>query len=900
MMKKKASYRIMLSMFLAGTMMTPVYAQTVNTKDDSELGIPKVLVRDKTGKGDNLGDHTATGTLNMSGSDITNVITIGSDGTSAVNVDYLKKMITDPDEVVGDNLGDHTATTVLNMNGYKVTNVGNAYGGDNGDAVNIWTLNKYLDDLPGPDNLGNHIAVQDLFLNGNTIHLGALNGTDQATGLPIPGPGLTISPTMITSLALPTEPADAANKEYVDKLVDGIDLSNVVYTIGDQVIDGTKTFVKQIVANGGINTGNQKIINLADPTAPQDGVNLRTLQGVVGGLTKYSAGDGIQFLTPVGGITPIAVDSTVVRLAGEQRISGYKTFAVPINLKGTTNNSVGLDFRNRLDTLLGFMRAGGGDTKGNVTWRWGMGVSAAGDRDGNFDPTMHWTNDGMIYFGHSRGNFQFGEYLRSQNIVRTGYKIDDRALVIEPSAGYASVVLNGHGRNHIYGFQPINAQLTHFDTKLYMADSTNLYRFAALTDDNDLSKEKNLMTLRSDNNMQMYPAPDGTGGRIVNLSDPIDPQDAVNLRSLNSYLSPYIPGSGITFSAPNASGKIAINTSDDVVRTFGNQVIDGVKTFKQRININVKGTDTYGGHIENDEMRFTAASHRMMFGEPSGTINVHGDPNNTESHSFSTAIKTSSDADSGLIAFIINKNDRDGRNNGWGEILILTKDEVIVARDLRMRRAGPSGIMPGGNILMEGGMIRGLADPLDPLDAVNLKTLRAAYTGGAGISVSATGVISMDNTVVRTTGAQTIGGAKTFSDPTRINNTLLVTNSVTAASYQTSSDERLKEDIVAISAEDAEVMLDGINPVTFSYKADGREASGVIAQDVIKVMPWAVETREDGMMSVDYTQMISPLIASVKSQDDRIDSLEEMLSEEKVRNDMLEARLLALEEAVAN
>ncbi len=86
----------------------------------------------------------------------------------------------------------------------------------------------------------------------------------------------------------------------------------------------------------------------------------------------------------------------------------------------------------------------------------------------------------------------------------------------------------------------------------------------------------------------------------------------------------------------------------------------------------------------------------------------------------------------------------------------------------------------------------------------------------------------------------------------------------------TISDERLKTDIVKI--ESALDKVDQINGYTFTYTADGKKSAGVIAQEVEKVLPSAVnETamplktgNDDLYKSVQYDQLIGLLVEAVK------------------------------------
>lgn len=93
---------------------------------------------------------------------------------------------------------------------------------------------------------------------------------------------------------------------------------------------------------------------------------------------------------------------------------------------------------------------------------------------------------------------------------------------------------------------------------------------------------------------------------------------------------------------------------------------------------------------------------------------------------------------------------------------------------------------------------------------------------------------------------------------------------VYAAGYFHTSDASLKKDIRPIKGLD---IVKRLNGVLFSWKDSGKEAAGVVAQDVEKVLPEAVITDGDGIKSVDYDALIAPLIEAVKEQQAQIESL---------------------------
>jgi hypothetical protein len=100
-----------------------------------------------------------------------------------------------------------------------------------------------------------------------------------------------------------------------------------------------------------------------------------------------------------------------------------------------------------------------------------------------------------------------------------------------------------------------------------------------------------------------------------------------------------------------------------------------------------------------------------------------------------------------------------------------------------------------------------------------------------------------------------------------------VTASATA--YNTSSDQRLKDNIVdAPSASDD---IDAIQVRSFDWKADGsHQKYGMVAQELQSVAPEAVsegETEED-MMGVDYSKLVPMLVKEIQSLRARVAQLE--------------------------
>jgi hypothetical protein len=97
----------------------------------------------------------------------------------------------------------------------------------------------------------------------------------------------------------------------------------------------------------------------------------------------------------------------------------------------------------------------------------------------------------------------------------------------------------------------------------------------------------------------------------------------------------------------------------------------------------------------------------------------------------------------------------------------------------------------------------------------------------------------------------------------------------TTTAYNTSSDQRLKENIVdAPSASDD---IDAIQVRSFDWKADGsHQKYGMVAQELQTVAPEAVSegATEDDMMGVDYSKLVPMMLKEIQSLRARVAQLE--------------------------
>ena len=168
----------------------------------------------------------------------------------------------------------------------------------------------------------------------------------------------------------------------------------------------------------------------------------------------------------------------------------------------------------------------------------------------------------------------------------------------------------------------------------------------------------------------------------------------------------------------------------------------------------------------------------------------------------------------------------------------------------------------------------------------------AAFDGSAALSFAATlansGVTAGTylKVTVDTKGRVTAGSSMTSGDVTSalgytpankagdsFTGSISVSGSITATGDITAySDARLKTDIETITG--ALDRVRKLRGVTFSRRDTGNRGVGLIAQELAAIVPAAVMTHEDGLLSVAYGNLVGVLIEAVKDLADKVDRLE--------------------------
>ena len=113
-------------------------------------------------------------------------------------------------------------------------------------------------------------------------------------------------------------------------------------------------------------------------------------------------------------------------------------------------------------------------------------------------------------------------------------------------------------------------------------------------------------------------------------------------------------------------------------------------------------------------------------------------------------------------------------------------------------------------------------------------------------------------------------------------------NAVLAGTLTQNSDQRLKTNIQSLDASSSLSLIDQLNPVTFNWIDPNKGSTpqlGFIAQQVLPIFPNLVATTSptaltpDGTLSLNYIDLISPIVSAIQALSSEISSIENTIAE---------------------
>lgn len=193
------------------------------------------------------------------------------------------------------------------------------------------------------------------------------------------------------------------------------------------------------------------------------------------------------------------------------------------------------------------------------------------------------------------------------------------------------------------------------------------------------------------------------------------------------------------------------------------------------------------------------------------------------------------------------------------------KNAVNITGQLKLVNTTQSTSTTTGAMVVSGGV--GIAQNLNVGG-----TLSASTVTFGNINIA----ITDDNTIDTSSGdlkLSSVSGSKVaINTTTQINYDLNVVGDITA--FYT-SDQRLKDNIAQINNPLAKILSISGNTYTWNEKS-GKSGNdvGVIAQEVIEVLPEAVTTRDNGYLAVDYHKIVPLLVEAIKELSTKVENLE--------------------------
>jgi hypothetical protein len=281
--------------------------------------------------------------------------------------------------------------------------------------------------------------------------------------------------------------------------------------------------------------------------------------------------------------------------------------------------------------------------------------------------------------------------------------------------------------------------------------------------------------------------------------------------------------------------------------------------------LNASGTNVT--QIQNDgSYRTSAGAYFGLLSAPSGRVNIRGTGTTTAN---TLLLEDSAGTDN--VQFLDNGNIiyRDGSTWQLGATTG-TKIGTATSQKIGFFNATPI-VQPSGDILTA----------LENLGLVNSPTISVSgSTGGVG----GTGTT---NYVTKFTNSTTLGNSQIFDNGTnvmvntttdngskfQVNGTGWFSSTVTASNFITTSDIRLKKNIEKI-----ENALDTLSKFSsYEYLKNGEKDAGFIAQEVEKILPYAVYNNNNGYLTMSDRPILAYIHKAILELKEEIDNIKKKL-----------------------
>ena len=808
--------------------------------------------------GDNLGNHDATQSLDMNGFQI-----IGLGAPTSNSMAANKSYVDSRADAARDNLGNHTATQNVDMSSHRLTNLANPSALD--DAVNLDTLKTYV--AANGDNLGDHVATQTLDLDGNSL----------------------------VNMADPSAPGDAANKKYVDDTVAAV----------TTYIDGVSSVT--ITGGTGLTGGGDLTQNrvISFDTAWGDGrYALRSRlvasgTGLLGG-GNLGANRTLSFDTTWG-------DGRYVNQSGDEAVSGVKTFnSAPRSVAGPV---LAEDLANKAyvdaaaSAAIGTLYSAGPGLTLDASNTFGLDGSVFYDRGALGNVSLDTVKESGVY------NMTFanrGYYTAANHVpvpgatgvleVSTTMMGDGQERIVQrfngrPTSSDGDLYVRTYNPNWTYSSHTFYTGTTHWSPWLLVGGAVSgdgVSSVGGYSDMGTFQRKDSVVSvdntvLRTSGDQSVAGVKTITGTLRVNTA-PSALTDATNKAYVDAAIAasagvPYTAGSGLSLTGT------AFAVDGTVVRTSGAQTINDTKTFTGRVNgATFNATSlTDGGFLgvetdtqanpsftwagDLDTGMYHAGANQIGFSTGGTTpLSMRASAvflNQTaiardglEIRNTGNRVLTFTDGGADTEGFIYH-NDSD---SSLRTVLRSSSNPAITAAEMRMYQNGDIAAMGGSRFVGDGSGLTNL----------NMPEKRAGDSGD--------GYVRYQGTTTSDPGFFN-GSTSTTGRPTdatyRLNyNGQFWASTMYSTAYYYHSDGRLKTDVETIGGSEGMDIVNRIRPVNYAWIHDGKTAHGVIAQEVEKVYPEIVSTNSDGYKSVDYIQMIAPMLAAIQELDKRVEALE--------------------------